>query len=423
MAGGIEDLRIGQAELEQVNSLLTDPNTPLVQELAKLLERFGGVETLNRQAREAREPDRLLEHLQRIDSPYRRDIDWLAEQRDKGSFIGLSEYSAGFLGQGSGWSGLDQTKAVTLEISAMQFFPWLMAEARQALENRELMPGRVIRVRNMAEQERDNGDLAATTLALQIIGASSVEALDTRGTDGSNVHLGGPETITGYFAGIGQPNDYPLKWAEELLYYFTRYGIRQVLNINSGTVLAGYILHKLGLDIEFKISVYVGNDNPYSVLWTLMTARLFARPDGSTCLAGLNLANSVNNETLRLASRIRRSLGLEQAVRLEHHITETWRSIVRQPYNRREELVSLAREVPNISAKHEGGEVEVEQSREHPSDILDYFLSKEDIEAKSLMPSLIRNYLDKHHSLNLTAQALIRGGIGVIPARNLHGPG
>jgi len=24
------------------------------------------------------------------------------------------------------------------------------------------------------------------------------------------VHLGGPETITGYFGGIGQPNHYPI---------------------------------------------------------------------------------------------------------------------------------------------------------------------------------------------------------------------
>ena len=36
-----------------------------------------------------------------------------------------------------------------------------------------------------------------------------METLDTKGTDGSNVHLGGPATITGYFGGVGQPNHYP----------------------------------------------------------------------------------------------------------------------------------------------------------------------------------------------------------------------
>ena len=98
-----------------------------------------------------------------------------------------------------------------------------------------------------------------------------------------------PETITGYFGGIGQPNEYALEWIDEYLYYYTHYGIKQVLNINPGTVLLGYILHKLGVDIEFKISVFMGNDNPYSVLWTLMTARLFSRPDGSYPISGVSI--------------------------------------------------------------------------------------------------------------------------------------
>jgi len=32
---------------------------------------------------------------------------------------------------------------------------------------------------------------------MKIIGASVVETLETKGTDGSNVHLDGPATITG----------------------------------------------------------------------------------------------------------------------------------------------------------------------------------------------------------------------------------
>ena len=37
----------------------------------------------------------------------------------------------------------------------------------------------------------------ALAAAMQIMGASYVETLDTKGTDGSNVHLNGPDTITG----------------------------------------------------------------------------------------------------------------------------------------------------------------------------------------------------------------------------------
>ena len=107
-------------------------------------------------------------------------------------------------------------------------------------------------------------------------------------------------------------------------------------------------------------------------------------------------------------------------VRFEHHITETYKSIVRQPYNRRAELVELARSVPNISAKHEGGEPETEVTRSHPSDILDYFVPKKDILTGDLMAPMLRNYLDKHDSVNLTAAALLREGLGVVAARNLH---
>jgi uncharacterized protein YihD (DUF1040 family) len=166
--------------------------------------------------------------------------------------------------------------------------------------------------------------------------------------------------------------------------------------------------------------VYMGNDNPFSVLWTLTTARLFARTDGSTSLIGFNLSNSVNNETIRRAAAIRKALGLENVVRFEHHITETWKSIVRQPYNRRVELVEVARDVPNISAKHEGGEVDVEKELDHPSDILEYFLAKKDVEKQGLMPALEQNYIEKHRSANLTADALTKAGIGVVCAAKLH---
>ena len=87
---------------------------------------------------------------------------------------------------------------VTLEVSATQYFPWIILAAKRAIEQGSLMPGRYIKVRKMKEQEAD-GDLPAIAAAMQILGASYVETLDTKGTDGSNIHLGGPETITGYF--------------------------------------------------------------------------------------------------------------------------------------------------------------------------------------------------------------------------------
>ena len=244
--------------------------------------------------------------------------------------------------------------------------------------------------------------------------------MDTKGTDGSNIHLGGPATITGYFGGVGEPNHYPLKWLDEYLYYYTNYGVRQVLNINPGTILVGYLLYRLGVDIEFKISVFVGNDNPYAGLWTLIGAKLFSRDDGTSPLIGFNWSNSINNETMEITAQVRKMLGFEDVVRFEHHITETWKSIVLQPYNRRDELVEIADHVANISAKHEGGDPEIDQLRPHPSDILDYFRDKQEIIDTGDWEALQINFLDKVDATNHTARALTEHGLSFIAAQNLH---
>lgn len=365
-------MAVDSGVVEELNRFLTDPGNRLLGDLHRVIAKYGSVEEINRAAFEGRRLPVLMEKLRRMESPYVDDLEWLIRARDQGAFISISDFRAGVLGEAAPGRYFNEGNAVTLEISALQYFPWLIAEAKRAVDKREIMPGRYIRVRAMREQEADQGDIFAVAAAMQIIGASHVESLDTRGTDGSNVHLGGPETITGYFGGIGQPNGYALQWVDELLYYYTRYGINEVLNVNAGTILLGYLLYRLGIDIFFKISVFMGNDNPYAVLWTLLMARFFARADGSTPLAGLNLSNSVNLETLELTSQIRRALGLESGVRIEHHIVEAYKSIVRQPYNRRGDLLQAAGTVPNISAKHEGADPEVDATREHPSDILDY---------------------------------------------------
>jgi len=413
-------LRIDQKQLRAINDFLLDPKNEVVNRFLEVVERYGTPEEINTKARAARNLSLLLDRLRESGSPYFGDVEWLTQQRDKSAFISINAYRQKVLGDRAQAMAFDEKDAVTLEISALQFFPWLIAEAKQAIENGELMPGRFIRVRNMAEQVADNGDILAVAAAMQIVGASYVETMDTKGTDGSNIHLGGPETITGYFGGIGQPNDHAIDWLNEYLHYYTTYGIRQVLNINPGTVLLGYFLHKLGVDIEFKISVYMGNDNPYAALWTLIGAKLFARPDGTTSLIGFNWSNSVNNETIEATAPMRKALGFEDVVRFEHHITETYKSIVIQPYDRTDELVQLADHVANISAKHEGAGPEIDATREHPSDILEYFLPKEQIEEQGLMPYLERNYLDKHDAVNRTAAALTKAGLSFIAAKNLH---
>lgn len=425
MASLRQKLKIEEKNLKKINDFILSENNPLINNLLKVIEKYGGVDEINHKAREARKLENLMARLKAKNSPYVKDLEWLIGQRNKGAFISIPEYRRKILGKKADSTKFDDSFAVTLEISASNFFPWVIEEAKRAIKQQDLMPGRFIRVRSMKEQVEDD-EVTAFAAAMQIIGASYVETLDTKGTmpgpDGMsiNVHLGGPETITGYFGGVGMPNEYALKWVDEYLRYYTEYGVQQVLNTNTGSVILGYWLYKLGIDVEFKISVFLGNDNPYSCFWTLMTAKLFSRDDGTSPLVGFNLSNSVNNQTIELSAYVRKALDFEDIVRIEHHITETYKSIVRQPYDRLDELLEIADHVKNISAKHEGGMPEVEKTREHPSAILDYFIPKKDILAQGLMPKLTANYLDKHDAMNRTARALTERGLAFIAAQKVH---
>jgi len=412
-------LKINPNRLEVINNILLNPDMAVINDFLAVVEKYGTPEEINAKADQARRLDNLLAIVEKTKPEYLDDLNWLQEKKESGAFISVQDYRKKVLGDKASQTTFNDEFAVTLEISACQYFPWVRMIAEKAITEGMLMPSRFIRVRKMKEQEED-GDLAAFAAAMQILGASYVETLDTKGTDGSNVHLGGPDTITGYFGGVGQPNQHALAWLDEFLYYYTKYGVRQVLNINPGTVLLGYMLHRLGVDNEFKISVFMGNDNPYAALWTLLGAKLFTRDDGTTPLIGFNWSNSVDNQTMEITAQFREDLGFEDIVRFEHHITETYKSIVRQPYNRRNELIEIADHVANISAKHEGGDPDIDKTREHPSDILDYFRDKEEVIDTGDWDYLSENFMDKFISLNKTAWALTENGLSFLAAPDLH---
>jgi len=412
-------LAIPADRLDAINAVLLDPKSEVMQNFMDVVSKYGTPEEINAKALEAGKFENLLKKVQAVKPEYVKDLEWLAEQRDKGAFVSIAEYRRKVLGDAARSMKFKDESAVTLEVSALQYFPWIRPMVEQAIERKTLIPGRFIKVRKMKEQEED-GDLPAIAAAMQIFGSSYVETLDTKGTDGSNPHLGGPETITGYFGGIGQPNEHALAWVDELLYYYTNYGVKSVLNFNAGTILLGFLLYKMGIDNEFKISVFFGSDNPYHALWIMMAAKLFSRDDGTSPLIGFNWSNSVNNETMELTAQFRKALGFEDVVRFEHHITETYKSIILQPYNRRDELVEIADHVANISAKHEGGEPEIDAKLEHPSDILDYFRDKQEVIDSGDWDAMQRNFVEKVNAANKSAWALTEKGLSFVAAPNLH---
>jgi hypothetical protein len=412
-------LKISPDKLKAFNSVLLDPNSQVMKDFFAVVAKYGTPKEINRKHKQARKMENLFKIVQERSPDAVKDLNWLIKQRDNGAFISVKDYRRKVLGGAADKMKFKDKSAVTLEVSALQYFPWVRVMAEQAIANKTLVPGRFIAVRKMKESEMD-GDLPAIVAALDIIGASFVETLDTKGTDGSNPHLGGPATITGYFGGIGQPNEHALQWLDEFLYYYTNYGVQHVLNFNAGTILLGFMLYKIGVDIQFKISVFFGSDNPYHALWIMTMAKLFSRDDGTSPLIGFNWSNSINNQTMELTAEFRQALGFEKVVRFEHHITEPQKSIVIQPYNRRAELVEIADHVANIAAKHEGGDPEVDVTRPHLSDILDYFRDKKEVIETGDWDNLQLNYLDKVDACNRTAWALTEKGLSFVAAKNLH---
>jgi hypothetical protein len=412
-------LKISPEKLKAFNSVLLDPESQVMKDFLSVVEKYGTPEEINRKHKRARKLENLFKIVEERNPEAIKDLNWLMEQRNKNAFISVGDYRKKVVGSSAETTKFKDKYAVTLEVSALQYFPWIRPMAEKAILDRTLIPGRFIAVRKMKESEAD-GDLPAIVAALDIIGASFVETLDTKGTDGSNPHLGGPATITGYFGGIGQPNEHALQWLDEFLYYYTNYGVQHVLNFNAGTILLGFLLYRLGVNIQFKISVFFGSDNPYHALWIMTMAKLLSRDDGTSPLIGFNWANSINNRTMELTADFRKSLGLEKVVRFEHHITETWKSIVIQPYDRRSELVDIADHVANIAAKHEGGDPEIEQNLIHQSDILDYFRDKKEVIESGDWENLQRNFMEKVAAANHSAWELTKNGLSFIAAKNLH---
>lgn len=419
----VNDLRqkllVAPSFVDAVNGMLTNPDNSLVEQFLAVVKKYGTPEEIQEKARAARQLPNILKRLGVENSPYLADLEWLIKMRDEHAFVGIGEYRREAL-QGAQPPAHFGGNGVVMEISACQFFPWLIDQARHAIKHREIMPGRFIRVRDMAESAADQGDLLAMMAAMEIMGTSYVETLNTRGTDGSNIHLNGPDTLLGYFTCAGEPNDYPLKWIDEFLHYHTEYGVREVLTFNPGTMLLGYWLGRLGIDIKLKVSVFAGTDNPWSFLYMLMIARMFSGADGQTPLSGMNPTNASNTETLLGFSQARELIGMTGQVRIEHHLTNFYQGMVKQPYLRRHQFIEVAEKIQNMAAKHEGADPDVDAKRNHPSAPFNYFRSKKDLVETGDIVTDQLSYMDKHDSVNTTARELTRRGLTFGAAPRLH---
>ena len=242
-------LGIDLGVINQFNAWINDPRNKYIRQIRSLLNKYGTVDEINAMAHEAQKLSTRMSRLEALGAAdYIEQIKWLEHQRDTGAFVSIEEFRQNVLGEAYKKTYFPETNAVTLEISSLNYFDWLMEAAHQALEQRTLLPTRYIVIRPLRDVELARpGELIAIDAALDVIGATHCIQMDTTGKNtGANNHAQSTDTMIGWLGGSGMPNEHVLMWIDELLYYYTTYGVDHILNVTPGTMLAMSLLYKMG---------------------------------------------------------------------------------------------------------------------------------------------------------------------------------
>src|SRR3990170_4190231 len=125
-------LAIDPQRLESLNDVLLDPGMQVVNELLAVVAKYGTPEEINRKAAEAGSFEALMKRVRAQTPEYAADLAWLEKERDRGAFITIADYRRQLLGDGADQQQFDEASAVTLEVSAAQYFPWLIECSRRA---------------------------------------------------------------------------------------------------------------------------------------------------------------------------------------------------------------------------------------------------------------------------------------------------
>ena len=125
-------LKIPTSRLDDINAVLLDPETRVVNDFLAVVSKYGTPEEINRQAARAGELSNLLQRVEATRPEYLKDLRWLEEQRDRGAFISIADYRRKVLGSQADSTQFKDEFAVTLEVSAAQYFPWIIQAAQRA---------------------------------------------------------------------------------------------------------------------------------------------------------------------------------------------------------------------------------------------------------------------------------------------------
>lgn len=144
-------LSIPQNRIASVNAVFTDPNSQVMKDFLAVVAKYGTPDEINKKHKENRKLEVLMQKVTARNPEYTKDLLWLIEQKDKGAFISVDAYRNKALGMQSKIMTFADASAVTLEVSALQYFPWIRPMCERAIHEGSLIPGRFIAVRKMKE--------------------------------------------------------------------------------------------------------------------------------------------------------------------------------------------------------------------------------------------------------------------------------
>jgi len=130
-----ELLEIRHDRLDAINEVLLDPNSKVINAFLDVVAKYGSPEEINRKANEARKLENLYAKVREKKPEFIKDLDWLQEQREANKFISVADYRKQILGEAAKNKKFADEFAVTLEVSALQYFPWVreMAQSTRSL--------------------------------------------------------------------------------------------------------------------------------------------------------------------------------------------------------------------------------------------------------------------------------------------------
>jgi len=103
-------LRIPAERLDDLNRLLLSPDQKVIRDFLEVVARYGTPEEINQKAAEASSLPNLLRRVAAGHPDFAKELDWLAQQRDRGAFISVGDYRKKVLGdrarRWSSWTSL-----------------------------------------------------------------------------------------------------------------------------------------------------------------------------------------------------------------------------------------------------------------------------------------------------------------------------